>query len=66
MRAGVSGVDAVIFVDEGLIVPSGSKAGRNGLGFADRPAESGILAVVVKDKRLVAVLLRPQGACHIL
>ena len=39
---------------------------RDGLGFADRPAESGILAVVVKDKRLVAVLLRPQGTCHIL
>ena len=66
MRPGVPGVDTVVFVDKGLIVAALPKAGGYGLGTVHRSTKAGILAVVVKDKRLMAVLLGPQGAGHVL
>ena len=66
VRPGVPGVDAVVFVDKGLIVATLSKAGGYSLGTVHRSTKAGILAVVVKDKRLVSVLLSPQGAGYIL
>lgn len=66
MRPGVPGVDTVVFVDKGLIVAALPKAGGYSLGTVHRSTKAGILAVVVKDKRLVAVLLGPKGAGHVL
>ena len=66
MRPGVPGVDTVVFVDKGLIVATLPKAGGYSLGTVHRSTKAGILAVVVKDKRLVSVLLSPQGAGYIL